>query len=119
MDIWQLRTLEDLEALLASTVERPALVFKHSTACPISARAYAEWQRFLAGSVAQGVTCAWVRVLEERPVSLALAERVGVRHESPQALLILGGRALWHDSHERITAQALESAVLAALPGDA
>jgi bacillithiol system protein YtxJ len=109
-----LRSREDLEALLASTARRPALVFKHSTACPISARAYREWEQFLTRPAAAGVTCAWVRVIEERPVSLALAQRVGVPHQSPQALLIRDGRALWHDSHHRITADALEAAVRAA-----
>lgn len=54
-----------------------------------------------------------MRVIEERPVSLALAERVGVKHESPQALLIKDGRALWHDSHRAITTEALVSAVTA------
>lgn len=57
------------------------------------------------------MTPAFVRVIEERPVSLALAERVAVKHESPQALLIRDGQALWHDSHEAVTAQALRAAV--------
>ena len=52
-----------------------------------------------------------VRVIEERPVSLALSDRVGVRHQSPQALLIHGGQALWNDSHGAITVDALKAAV--------
>jgi bacillithiol system protein YtxJ len=56
------------------------------------------------------VTPAWVRVIEERPISLALAERAGVRHESPQALLIKNGKGVWHDSHWGITAAALKVA---------
>jgi bacillithiol system protein YtxJ len=60
-----------------------------------------------------------VRVIEERPVSLALAERVGVKHESPQAILIRDGRPLWHASHGAITAGALAAAVQrAGLCGD-
>lgn len=54
---------------------------------------------------------AFVRVIEERPVSLALAERVGVRHESPQAMLIKEGRGVWSASHRGITAAALQAAV--------
>jgi bacillithiol system protein YtxJ len=60
---------------------------------------------------AQSVSLAWVRVIEERPVSLKMAERVSVRHESPQVLLIKDGKALWHDSHGRITVDALKAAV--------
>jgi bacillithiol system protein YtxJ len=55
-----------------------------------------------------------VRVIEERPVSLALAERVGVQHQSPQALLIRNGAALWNASHHDITTEALQNAVAAA-----
>lgn len=52
-----------------------------------------------------------MRVIEERPVSLGLAERIGVKHESPQALLIKNGKALWHTSHHAITAEALKGAL--------
>jgi bacillithiol system protein YtxJ len=54
---------------------------------------------------------AWVRVIEERPVSLGFAEKVGVQHESPQALLVKNGQVVWHDSHWGITASALREAV--------
>lgn len=56
------------------------------------------------------VGLAWVRVIEERPVSLAFAERVGAKHASPQAVLVKDGKAIWHDSHWNITVDALKSA---------
>jgi bacillithiol system protein YtxJ len=110
-DVRQLKRIADLDALLADSAQRPVLVFKHSTACPVSARAHREWESFLPSAEAGRVTLALVRVIEERPVSLALADRVGVRHESPQVLLIKNGRALWHASHWNITAGALKAAV--------
>lgn len=67
----------------------------------------------MASPEAEGIKLALVRVIEERPVSLSLAERVAVKHESPQALLIKDGKALWHDSHRAITADALKAAVKA------
>jgi bacillithiol system protein YtxJ len=57
---------------------------------------------------------AWVRVIEERPVSLALSQRVGVTHQSPQALLVRNGVAVWHASHYAITVEALRDAVSSA-----
>lgn len=107
----QLRTTADLEAVLAESLRRPVLIFKHSTRCPVSAAAFREWQTYLASPEAQRAANAWVRVIEERPVSLALANRVGVVHESPQALLIRGGRAVWHASHGAITAGTLKAVV--------
>lgn len=107
----QMLTMADLDAVLTQSRQRPVLVFKHSTTCPISAGAYRQWQSFLAAPEAEQVDHAWVRVREERPVSLALADRVGVVHQSPQALLIKNGKAVWHDSHHAITSQSLKQAV--------
>lgn len=53
----------------------------------------------------------WVRVIEERPISLALSERIGVQHQSPQGLLIKNGKAVWNDSHEQLTAENFKAAV--------
>lgn len=59
---------------------------------------------------AQQIGLAWVRVIEERPVSLGFADRVGARHASPQAVLVKDGKAVWHDSHYAITVAALKAA---------
>jgi thioredoxin 1 len=44
-------------------------------------------------------------------LSAAVAKRLGVRHETPQALLIRGGRVVWSASHFRVTGGALEAAI--------
>jgi len=49
-----------------------------------------------------------VLVREDRPLSLAVAERTGVEHQSPQVICLREGRACWHASHTAITARALE-----------
>ena len=104
-------TMADLETVLADSGSTPVLVLKHSTTCPVSARAHREWEQFLTTADAAGINHAIVRVIEERPVSLALADRVGVAHQSPQAILIKGGRPVWNDSHRAITVDALKAAV--------
>jgi bacillithiol system protein YtxJ len=48
-----------------------------------------------------------VLVREDRPLSLAVAERTGVRHESPQVICISGGRAVGHASHREVTVASL------------
>lgn len=47
-------------------------------------------------------------VREDRPLSLAIAERTGVQHESPQVICLVGGKAVRHASHYEITAAALK-----------
>jgi bacillithiol system protein YtxJ len=44
-------------------------------------------------------------------LSNAIAERFGVRHETPQALLIKDGRVVWHASHWSITSDSLTEAL--------
>lgn len=61
----------------------------------------------------QGVSAAVVKVIEDRPVSNEIAARLGVKHESPQAILVRSGKAVWHASHGRITAAALAEAARA------
>jgi bacillithiol system protein YtxJ len=56
------------------------------------------------------VRCVEVLVREDRPLSLAVAERTGVAHESPQVILLSGGRARWHASHRAVTLAALREA---------
>jgi bacillithiol system protein YtxJ len=48
-----------------------------------------------------------VLVREDRALSQAIAERTGVRHESPQVICLVGGRAVAHASHYDITVERL------------
>jgi bacillithiol system protein YtxJ len=48
-----------------------------------------------------------VLVREDRPLSLAVAERTGVAHQSPQVICLAGGRAASHASHYEITRERL------------
>lgn len=91
----------------------PVLIFKHSTTCPISAQAHRQFHTWAQALPAGHLQLAQVRVIEERPVSQEIARATGVRHESPQALLIQQGRVVWHASHYDITQDALMSAVAA------
>jgi len=52
-----------------------------------------------------------VDVLDQRPLSQALAARLGIRHESPQAIVLQSGTPVWHDSHFAVTADALAAAL--------
>ena len=106
----ELSTEADWDKLLAESSEKPLLVFKHSTRCPVSADAHEQYQQYLKQPL-PGVAYAYVDVIESRPVSNRIAETLHVKHESPQAILVYGGRAVWHDSHWRLTAEAMHAAI--------
>lgn len=92
------------------------LVFKQSPICPTSHTAEAEF-RGCASSLGhpKGLTLKIVDVVHRRPISRRIAEDTGVRHESPQALLIgANQKVLWHASHYQINEDSLRAALAAA-----
>jgi bacillithiol system protein YtxJ len=97
-----IKSNDDLERVLQQSQGEALLLFKHSTSCQISAKAFSEFQSYV-NSKPEGLLFAMVRVIEERPLSQEIARRLGVKHESPQLLLIQQGKVVWHDSHWRIT----------------
>lgn len=109
--IASLHTQEDLDRLIADAGAQPVVIFKHSTTCPISAAAHLQFRQAVAAGDLVGASVGLVRVIEERPLSLAIAEQFGVQHQSPQALVLRGGRAVWSASHRDITRQALKAAL--------
>lgn len=103
----------DMDQLLKDSHVKPILILKHSTTCPISAHAYKAFNQYVDQMTADHspVDFAWVKVIESRPASLYLADLIGVKHQSPQVILIDKGRAVWDDSHWQITVERLAKAV--------
>lgn len=99
-----------LETCLAASEENPVLLLKHSTRCPISSGALREVRDFLEEREGD-VPVAYINyVVEDRAISNAIASRLGIRHESPQAFLVSHGSVEWQASHGGITAQAIAAA---------
>jgi bacillithiol system protein YtxJ len=109
-DIVRPQRIEDLDRLLAQTSERPLLLFKHSVTCGTSAEALDELIDHL-NEDQLDARYAIVTVQSHRELSNAVSARLGVRHETPQALLIRDGRVIWSASHFRVTAAAVQSAI--------
>lgn len=109
--IERIETAEALEALIERSHTRPLWIFKHSLTCGISAAAWRQYASFVEGRPEgdEGVY-AMVEIQRARPVSSLVAERTGVAHKSPQALLVAGGEVVWSASHFSITREALEEA---------
>lgn len=102
-----LREVENEDFLTELRVSKVAIVYKHSNRCGISWSAKREVDRFLEG--APGVPVYLIDVVQNRALSLKAAEVLGVKHESPQAILLRSGEVKEHASHGRITAKLLNS----------
>jgi bacillithiol system protein YtxJ len=109
-DLKELHNIEELDKAISDSRERPVLLFKHSRTCPISARAFREFESFLERADPR-ISYTLVTVQTARTVSDEAASRLGIRHESPQAIIVKGGQGVWNASHFDITATALEDAI--------
>ena len=95
---------ETLDKLITDSRTKPVVIFKHSTACGISASAYREMEK-LDGQVNL------LEVQSARDVSRELADRTGIRHETPQVIVLKDGKAVWNASHFDVKAGAVRQAL--------
>jgi len=95
----------DLATLLAAPL---AVLYKHSPICPTSGFAYEEVLAFRRHT---RVPVFLMDVVKHRPLARALAERIGVVHASPQAIILREGVPAWHGSHFDIQAEAMRRVV--------
>ena len=82
-----------------------AFLFKHSTRCGASSRAYRQVGSYeeADGSIPVFV----IDVIAERNLARSIADRLEIRHQSPQIILLAGGQPVWHASHGSVTAEIL------------
>ena len=109
-DLIELDSVEALERTITTSRERLVILFKHSATCGTSAQAHDELLEHLS-KVRHNTQYAIVTVQTHRDVSDAIATRLNVRHETPQALLIQDERVVWKASHFRVTADAIQKAI--------
>jgi bacillithiol system protein YtxJ len=109
-ELTHLQHIDEFEALLTESSDRPLLLFKHSMSCGTSYEALDELIDHL-NDERLPARYAMITVQTHRDLSTAVARRLGVRHETPQALLIRDGRVVWSASHFRVTGGALETAI--------
>lgn len=93
-----------LEELIVRSENEPVIIFKHSTSCNVSALAYKDLKRL-------GSQVNLVEVQVNPSVSEEIEKRTGLRHESPQVIVLRRGKAVWNASHWRINLNAVETAV--------
>lgn len=85
--------------------ERLTLLYKHSPLCATSGVAYGEvialHERY------RDVPVFVLDVVASRSLARLVAERTGIVHESPQAIILLAGAPAWHASHHAVRTAAI------------
>ncbi len=103
-----LSTEDHLDVLLERSRVEPVVIYKHSDICGLSNIAEREVSRFASSAAAPIYKLV---VQKARHVSNAIESLFGIRHESPQTIVVRHGRAVYDASHRAISAEALAEAM--------
>ena len=95
---------ETLDKLVTDSRTKPIVIFKHSNSCGISSAAYREMEKLEA-------PVNLLEVQSAREVSRELAAMTGIRHETPQVIVLKDGKAVWDASHFDVKAGAVREAL--------
>jgi bacillithiol system protein YtxJ len=103
----KLESASTLDNIIEDSFNAPQIIFKHSTSCPISGMA----KRRLEGGWDLDLSPYYLDLLSYRSISNAIADKLSVRHESPQIILIKNGKAIYDESHLDISASSLQESL--------
>ncbi len=109
----KLESASTLDNIIEDSFNAPQVIFKHSTTCPISGMA----KRRLEGGWDIELSPYYLDLLSYRSISSAIEDKLSVRHESPQIILIKDGKAIYNESHLDISASSLQESLEAHLNG--
>lgn len=101
---------QQLEQIAKSSEDKPNIIFKHSTTCPISSMAKMRLDDHW--DLNQDVDLYYLDLLKYRNISNKIAEKFEVVHESPQILVIKKGHCVYDVSHMDINVQEVKDGLL-------
>ncbi|MFD2697331.1 bacillithiol system redox-active protein YtxJ [Mesonia sediminis] len=103
IDWLEIKKVCDVEAILEASKEQTAIVFKHSTRCPVSRMALNRFEAE-ADFDANRVAFFFLDLIQYREVSNLIAEKFQVTHQSPQIIILQNSQVVGHFSHHEIEA---------------
>ncbi|HZK53999.1 MAG TPA: bacillithiol system redox-active protein YtxJ [Desulfosporosinus sp.] len=98
----EITSSQQLGDILDESGRHQVVLFKHSTTCSTSIRAWRQVQNFIKESSGE-VLVGMINVVDSRRVSNQVADELGIEHQSPQVFLISQRKVLWHGSHNEVT----------------
>lgn len=99
-----------IKSILEASEEHPQLIYKHSYRCATSLFARKQVEQS-SEDMSRHADLHFVDVIAHRRISNQIADRLNVRHESPQLLLVDQRKAVWHVSHGAIKSEAIVKAL--------
>jgi bacillithiol system protein YtxJ len=100
----QLTATEQLDDIRVKSIQRPQVIFKHSTRCSVSSMALNRLER---EEAPENTDFHFLDLIQYRTLSGEIADTFQVHHESPQILLIKNAECVYDESHQGISMQEL------------
>ncbi len=95
----ELQSVESIDQLLAESQQQPVMIFKHSTRCSISAASLDRLERRWNENEVPALKTYFLDLIRYREVSNAIATKLGITHQSPQVIMLKGGKPVHEASH--------------------
>ena len=93
---WKMLTsISQLNDVAEASRQQKVIIFKHSTRCTISASVLSKFEK----RIPSGYQIFLLDLIAHRDVSLAIAEKFDVIHQSPQVVFLEEGKVIQHSSH--------------------
>ena len=96
------RQLEEIEK---ESEKMPVVIFKHSTRCGISRMVLNNFERSYDLPKDKQVKLYMLDLIANRNISNEVADHFGVRHESPQMIILKDRQVVHHASHQGVDLQ--------------
>ncbi|UJP66231.1 bacillithiol system redox-active protein YtxJ [Mongoliitalea daihaiensis] len=95
----RLESIDQLVEIKEKSLEKPVLIFKHSTRCSISSMVWDRLKRNWKTEDFDRVDPFFLDLIAHRDISNSISKEFDVYHESPQIILIKDGKATYDTSH--------------------
>lgn len=95
-----LTSVDQVSEIVEQSNHKPVLIFKHSIRCSISSWVLQSFEKSYEKDV---FIPYFLDLIAYRDLSNFVSEKFGVIHQSPQAILIKSGRAVFDASHNAIS----------------
>lgn len=100
----ELNDVSQLEEIEKESEEKHIVILKHSTRCGVSRMVLRMFESDYDLPEDAPVKLYFLDLISFREVSNAVAEKFGVRHESPQLIILKNREVVHHSSHQSISA---------------
>ena len=104
----ELKSIEQLDEIIAESYSKTQVIFKHSTRCFISKTVKRKFEKNWSSEESPYL----LDLIANRDVSNMIANSLNVQHQSPQIIVIADGKVIHHASHDAIDATSVSGMLI-------